>query len=207
MGVKVIALIFTTLMAATSAFSQSPATAVTTSTQQLRRAAYVPPLEAEVVNEPLQRRSVAYQRLRRAQLLARLNRVLKTRDTPRGLVVPVPDTLLSNRNTVPLETAQKLAKIAEMLPPDVTIRVEGYTDHRGSEASNEDASYRCAQAVQDVLVANDNLPRSIAIAGIVSNAPMAGRANHRVEIVISGQGIGQTSMSARPRAVASQHGM
>jgi len=167
---KAIALIFATLMAATSASSQSPATAVTTSTQQLRRAAYIPPLEAEVVNEPLERRSVVYQRLRRAQLLARLNRVLKTRDTPRGLVVPVPDSLLSSRNTVPLETAQKLVKIAEMLPPDVTLRVEGYTDHRGREASNEDASYGCAQAVQDVLVANDNSPRSIAIGGFVSSA-------------------------------------
>ena len=163
----------------------------------LHRAAYVPPIEAEVVNEPLQRRSVVYQRLCRAQLLAKLDRILPTRDTTRGLIVTVPDSLLSNRNTVPPETSKKLAQIAEMFPPDVTVRVEGYTDHRGSNAENEANSYSRAQAVQDVLMANDPLPRAIATAGFVSSAPQAGRANRRVEIVISGPGIGQTVTSAR----------
>ena len=149
------------------------------------------------MHEPLQQRSVAYQRLCRSQLLAKLNRILETRDTPRGLVVMVPDSLLSNGNTVPPETSKKLAQIAEIFPPDVTVRVQGYTDHRGTDAENEANSYRRAQTVQDVLAANDPLPRPIAIAGFVSSAPLTGRANRRVEIVISGPGIGQTVASRR----------
>ena len=192
---KGLALIFTVIIAAPLARSQS--TTAITSVPPLHRAAYIPPVEAEPVNEPLQRRSITFQRLCRAQLLAKLNRVLETHDTRRGLVITVPDSLLSNRNTVPPETSRKLAQIAEMFPPDVTVRVEGYTDHRGSNAENEANSYRRAQAVQDVLVANDTLPRSISIAGFVSSAPLTGRANRRVEIVISGPGIGQ--------AVASRH--
>ena len=77
----------------------------------------------------------------------------------------------------------------------MTVRVEGYTDHRTSNAENEANSYRRAQAVEDVLAANDTLPRPIAVAGFVSSAPLAGRANRRVEIVISGPGIGQTVAS------------
>jgi flagellar motor protein MotB len=183
---KVIAIIFSVLTAATSV-----------SAQPLHQAAYIPPIEAQVVHEPLQRRSVAYQRMCRAQLLAKLNRILETRDMPRGLVITVPDSMLSNGNVVPPETAEKLAKIAELFPPDVKVRVQGYTDHRGSEAENEANSYRRAQAVQDVLMANDPLPRSIKVAGFVSSAPLPGRANRRVEIVISGQGIGEAVSSSR----------
>lgn len=178
---KVIAIIFAVLTAAAGASAESLA-----------------PIEAQVVHEPLQRRSVAYQRLCRSQLLSKLNRILETRDTPRGLVITVTDSMLSNGTVVPPETAEKLARIAELFPPDVKVRVQGYTDHRGSEAENEAASYRRAQAVQDVLMANDPLPRSIAVAGFVSSAaPQAGRSNRRVEIVISGQGIGETMSSYR----------
>jgi flagellar motor protein MotB len=155
------------------------------------------PIEAQVVHEPLQRRSVAYQRLCRSQLLSKLNRILDTRDTPRGLVITLPDSMLLNGNMVPPETAEKLAKVAELFPPDVKIRVQGYTDRRGSEAENEAASYRRAQAVQDVLMANDPLPRAIAVSGFVSSAPQAGRSNRRVEIVISGQGIGEAMSFSR----------
>ncbi|MDP8979457.1 MAG: OmpA family protein [Acidobacteriota bacterium] len=186
------------------ASAQTPMTAVATTTQPVRA---VPAIEAQVVHEPLQQRSMAYQRMCRARLLAKLNRVLETRDTPRGLVVTVPDSLLADGNTVPPETSKKLAEIAEMFPPDVTIRVEGYTDHRGTSAQNLEASYKRAQAVQDVLAANDALPRRIPTAGFVSNATIAGRANRRVEIVISGQGIGQTVLSARTWALASVPGI
>jgi outer membrane protein OmpA-like peptidoglycan-associated protein len=185
-----IILLFVALITVPSASPQS--TAALTSVAPLHRAAYIPPIEGEPVNEPLQRQSITYQRICRAQLLANLNRILPTRDTPRGLVVTVPDSLLSTKNAVSPETSKKLAQIAEMFPHDVTVRVEGYTDHRGSNAENEANSYRRAQAVQDVLASNDTLPREIAVAGFVSSAPQPGRANRRVEIVISGPGIGQT---------------
>ena len=177
---KVIAIVFAVLTATAGASAESPM-----------------PIEAQVVHEPLQPRSVAYQRLCRAQLVAKLNRILETRDTRHGVVITVPDSLLSSDNVVPPETAEKLAKIAELFPHDVKVRVQGYTDHRGSEAENEAASYRRAQAVQDVLMANDPLPRPIAVSGFVSSAPQAGRSNRRVEIVISGQGIGEAVSSSR----------
>ena len=198
---KVLALILAALITAASASAQSPAG------PPLRLVASLPPIEAQAVLEPLQGRSVAYQRLCRAQLLTKLNRILETRDTPRGLVVTVPDSLLSNGSTVPPETSKKLAQIAELFPPDVTIRVQGYTDHRGSDAENEANSYRRAQIVQDVLSANDPLPRRIPTAGFVSNAPVPGRSSRRVEIVISGQGIGETPLSARTWALASVRGI
>ena len=121
----------------------------------------IPAIVAEPVREPLQKKSVDLQRTRRAQLLAQLNSILPARDTPRGLVVTVPESS---------QASERVARIAELIPSDVSVRVAGCTDERR------------ARAVRDVLIANDPVPREIAVTG--------GRANRCVEIVISGQGIG-----------------
>jgi outer membrane protein OmpA-like peptidoglycan-associated protein len=160
------------------------------------------PVEAEAVQEPLQSRSASLLRVRRAQLRIQLNRILPTRDTARGLVVTVPETLLADLNTVPPETSARLAKIAAMIPADVTVRVEGYTDDRRATAANQATSYGRAQAVRDVLVENDESPRDILAKGFVSNAVMTGRPNRCVEIVISGRGIGSSAGPFRARADA-----
>ena len=177
---------------------QPSAIAVTTAAPT---SAHFPTIEAVAVQEPLQRTSVAVQRLWRAQLRAELNRILPTRDTPRGLVVTVPDSLLPTRNAISASTSEKLARIAEIIPPDATVRVEGYTDDLGSNEKNQDGSCGRAEAVRDELVANDNASRSIPATGFVSSAA-ASRASRRVEIVISGNCIGQ--MPARAYALASR---
>ena len=170
------------------------------------------PIEAEIVKEPLQKKSVTFQRLRRAYLLQQLNRILPTQDTAEGLVITLPDSLLSNPGGLLPSTTARLAKIAETLPPDVTVRVLGYTDEQGYSAANERSSYGRAQAVSDVLSDNDDVPRSIAVAGFVSSTHIPGRDSRRVEIVIAGDGIGALPVTPRnrvqqvsTRTVAMQH--
>jgi outer membrane protein OmpA-like peptidoglycan-associated protein len=157
----------------------------------------IPPIEGRAVREPLQRTSTAFQLLRRKQLQEEMNRVLPTRDTPQGLVVTLSNSLVPDGRTVPAETAQKLARIVEIIPPDVGMRVEAYTEERRTPAETHDNSYGIADAVRDVLVDNDNSPRSIAATGFVSNAYRPGRPRRCVQIVISGQGIGNVAVLDR----------
>ena len=146
---------------------------------------------------------MAVQRLWRARLVEELNRILPTRETPRGLVITVSEPLLSS-NAVPKPTYDRLARIAELIPPDATIRVEGYTEDLGSNDKNLDGSCGRAEAVRDVLVTNDNASRTILATGFVSNARAAGRASRHVEIVISGKGIAPDFLSRRAYALASR---
>ena len=169
--------------------------------RQLNAVPYRPVIEAEAVREPLQPRSAAFQRMCRAQLLSRLSRILPTRDTPRGLVVTIPGWLLNSSNNVPDGTADRLAKIVEILPPDVNLRVEGYSEDLGSDSENQNASYGRAQLVRDVLASNDDLSHSIVAAGLISTATGLERASRRVEIVISGPGIGQRPLQGRAYAM------
>lgn len=112
-------------------------------------------------------------------------------------MVTVPESLVSD--TVPPETSKLLAKIAALIPADVNVRVEGYTDDRRVSAANQATSYGRAQAVRDVLVENDESPRDILAKGFVSNAVMTGRPIRCVEIVISGRGIGERTLAPRAR--------
>jgi flagellar motor protein MotB len=163
-------------------------------------------VEGQAVLEPLSRRSATLQLLCRAQLKARLNRILPTQDTPRGLVVSVPASLLSNHQALPRETSEKLVRIAEIIPPDVAVRVEGYTDDRGTSARNESGSSGLAETVREVLVANDNVPREIMATGFVSKALARARAKRCVQIVIAGRGIGQSVSLARASQSATHNG-
>ena len=187
------------MMETATAFAQ-------TANSQVHAAVYAvaEPIEAIAVQEPLQRRSLAVQRLWRARLLEDLNRILPARETPRGIEITVSEPLLSSTDTVPAPTYDKLAKIAELIPPDATIRVEGYTDDLGSSEKNLDGSYGRAEAVRDVLVTNDNASRTILATGFVSNARTAGRTARRVEIVIGGKGIAPDFLSRRAYALVSR---
>jgi hypothetical protein len=126
-----------------------------------------------------------------------MNRFLPTRDTPQGLVVTLSNSLLADGRLVPSGTAQKLARIVEIIPPDVGVRVEAFTEERSTIVETHDNSYGIAAAVRDVLVDNDTIPRSIPATGFVSNAYGPGRPRRCVQIVISGQGIGNVALLGR----------
>jgi len=154
-----------------------------------------PPIEAQPVPTVAPAPTGA-QRQARAELLERLNQVLIARDTPRGLVVTVPDAYFENGGGLLRRTSsERLALIAAMLAPrrDMTIYVEGFTDDR----ETRDICERRAQEVRATLVGNGMLPVAVqatsfgASRPIVSNASGAGREqNRRVEIVVSGPSIG-----------------
>ena len=151
--------------------------------------------------------SDAAQRQFRAQLLAQLNGTMSTRDTPRGLVVTVTDSMFESGNdTLRADAGQRLRNLAAVVAsnPGLNLRVEGYADVEGlSEAR--------AQSVRAALIARGARPDSIVAAGygnarpIASNATAAGREqNRRVEVVISGASIGNKALWDRPYSLRSQ---
>jgi len=108
----------------------------------------------------------------------------------------------SPRNPAP-PAASRLAQIAALITtyPGLNVRVEGYTDDRGSDLDDRAMSQGRAQLVRDILVTN-GVPAGAALASgygkerpIASNATSAGRdQNRRVEIVILGQAIGEQAL-------------
>lgn len=140
------------------------------------------------------------QRRARAELLERLNRVMVTRDTPRGLVLTVADGCFdTGSGALRRAYSERVSLVASMLSSrqDLQIAVEGFTDNRGNDAEQRAVSQRRAQEVRAALVANGLPPGAIEAVGlgatrpIVSNATATGREqNRRVEIVISGPSIG-----------------
>jgi flagellar motor protein MotB len=147
------------------------------------------------------------QRQNRAQLLAQLNGTFATRDTPRGLVVTVSDSMFEPGNEgLRADAAQRLANIAAIVTahPGLNVRVEGYSDAAGRSDAR-------AQAVRSVLIGRGARPDSIMAVGygnarpIASNATAAGREqNRRVEVVIYGGGIGNKALWDRPYSLRSQ---
>jgi outer membrane protein OmpA-like peptidoglycan-associated protein len=147
------------------------------------------------------------QRQFRAQLLAQLNGTLITQDTPRGLVVTVGDAMFeSGVDTLRSDAGARLRNVAAILAahPGLTARAEGYGDVEG-------LSEERAQAVRAALIARGARPDSMVAVGygnsrlIASNATAAGREqNRRVEVVISGDSIGNKALWDRPYSLRSQ---
>jgi outer membrane protein OmpA-like peptidoglycan-associated protein len=143
----------------------------------------------------------------RAQLLAQLNGTLITRDTPRGLVVTVGDSMFQSGNdSLNPDGGARLRYIATILAshPGLTVRVEGYGDV-------ESLSEERAQAVRAALIARGARPDSMVAVGygnsrpIASTATAAGREqNRRVEVVIYGDSIGNKALWDRPYSLRSQ---
>jgi outer membrane protein OmpA-like peptidoglycan-associated protein len=130
----------------------------------------------------------------RMRLLEQLNSAMVTRDTPRGLVVTVPDADFSGPELRGIATGQ-IARVAAMVAaqPGLRVEVEGNTDSAASEA----LSFRRAEAVRGVMLGGGLPTAAVAARGLgntrplTSNASAAGRVqNRRVEIVISGDPIG-----------------
>lgn len=172
-----------------------------------------PPIEAQPVPVVAPQPTGA-QRQARAELLERLNGVLVARDTPRGLMVVLPDSSFDAGFTLRRNASERLALVAGMLSrrPDLTVYVEGFTDDHGSDAEQRETSERRAREVRATLVGNGLPAVSVLAAGlggtrpIVSNASASGREqNRRVEIVISGPSIGGMALWDRTYPLASRH--
>ncbi|HTA43166.1 MAG TPA: OmpA family protein [Bryobacteraceae bacterium] len=143
----------------------------------------------------------------RDRLREQLNAILETRDTARGLIVSLSDVLFDfNQASLKPGAKEKLAKVSGILLAYPTLRmsVEGHTDGIGSDEYNLKLSQRRADAVRDYLTSNAINPASVQALGlgkadpVASNDNDAGRQqNRRVEMVVSGDLIGQPIPVAR----------
>jgi outer membrane protein OmpA-like peptidoglycan-associated protein len=130
----------------------------------------------------------------RMRLLEQLNGVAITRDTPRGLVVTIPDAEFNGQDLRGVATGQ-IARVAAIVAahPGLRVEVEGNTD----SAASDGLSWKRAEAVRGVVLGGGLPANAVTARGLgntrplTSNASAAGRVeNRRVEIVISGDPIG-----------------
>lgn len=132
----------------------------------------------------------------RADLLGRLNRVLPTRETDRGLVAEIAGVQFGTGNAeLATPARESLARFAGIVSiyPSMRFRVEGHTDSTGSYAVNRELSLQRAIGVRDYLIGQGVSASAIDAIGLGPDRPVAsndtadGRArNRRVEIVITG---------------------
>lgn len=136
----------------------------------------------------------------RAQLEERLNQILQTRDSARGLIISMSDVLFdSGKFSLNPGAREKLAKVAGILMsyPSLNIEVGGYTDNVGSDDMNQTLSQNRAGAVRDYLVNQGVTSGSVTSRGFGNSSPVASndnsggrQSNRRVELVVSGEAIG-----------------
>lgn len=135
-----------------------------------------------------------------------LDRIAAIRvDQARGTIITLSGSVLfaSAQSTLLANARERLDQVAEALKKQGTeqsIVVEGYTDSRGSDQTNDELSLRRAQAVREYLVSRGVPAERIRAVGrgkanpIADNASPEGRANNRrVEIVIEPAAVGLTT--------------
>ena len=154
-----------------------------------------PPPPAQFVPPPTGAHVESRQKMDlRNSLFRQLSSAMQTLDSPRGLVVTVRDSDFRGAAPSP-DALVRLALIGPILAaqPGLVVQVEGYTDSAGSQG--ESLASRRAEAVRDALQ-RDGL-RSVSARGMGTSRPLgpnsgpAGREqNRRIEIVISGDSIG-----------------
>jgi flagellar motor protein MotB len=145
-----------------------------------------PPTVVQI--QPPPDRDEARKKELRRQLLEQLNASLSARDTPRGLTLTLPNSDFQEAFVKP-SVYDRLGRIAAVLRahPDLTVEIDGH----------ETLSSERAESVRGILI-EDGLPSGAVQARglgdsrpLASNATPAGRQeNRRVEIVISGNPIG-----------------
>ena len=148
----------------------------------------------------------------RVRLLKQLGSVLETRDTPRGLVVTVPDSYFHSTSLNPAVYG-RLSNIASIVraQPGLMLEIEGHTDDRGDAAYDERVSLERANMIRNILV-RQGVPQGNTYARglgkshpIASNATASGREqNRRVEITISGAPIGNMALWEQSYRLAPQ---
>jgi outer membrane protein OmpA-like peptidoglycan-associated protein len=121
--------------------------------------------------------------------------IMETRESARGAVMSLPGISFETGKAALKPTAQitlaKLAGIAQVFP-NLNLRVEGYTDSTGNDATNQKLSEARAKSVYEFLKAQGVADTRLAFQGLGPKTPVAdnataeGRAkNRRVEIVAS----------------------
>jgi outer membrane protein OmpA-like peptidoglycan-associated protein len=151
----------------------------------------------------------------RAQLLKQLSMVLQTNDTVRGLIVNMSDVLFDTGSyTLRTAAREKLAKISGILLayPGLKIQIEGYTDSTGSEEFNQRLSEQRAEMVRDYLIDQLVPAGSITAQGFGESQPVASndtadgrQKNRRVQMVVTGDAIGDSVDNPSPAAAAEAH--
>jgi outer membrane protein OmpA-like peptidoglycan-associated protein len=141
----------------------------------------------------------------RARLLVQFNAILETRDTARGLVVNMSDVLFdSAKYTLRPAAREKLAKISGIVLayPTLALAIEGNTDSVGGDAYNQTLSENRAGSVRDYLKTEGIPAASMTARGFGKTQPVASndteggrQQNRRVELVVSGEAIGNTAGS------------
>ena len=136
----------------------------------------------------------------RAQLEVRLNEILQTRDSARGLIVSMSDVIFdTGRYSLKPGAREKLAKVAGILIayPSLNIAVGGYTDNVGGDDMNQKLSENRAGSVRDYLVQQGVVASTVSATGFGNSSPVASndnsagrQENRRVELVVSGDAIG-----------------
>jgi outer membrane protein OmpA-like peptidoglycan-associated protein len=133
--------------------------------------------------------------LRTKAMEARLSELANVKEDARGTVVTLSGSVLfpSNKSTLLPAAETRLSQVSEALmsSKERSIRVEGYTDSRGTDDANIALSQRRAEAVRTYLVSRGYEPDRIQAQGMGKSQPIAsndnaeGRANNRrVEIVL-----------------------
>ena len=137
----------------------------------------------------------------RTRLSEQLNLILQTRDSARGLIVSMSDVLFdTGKYSLKPGAREKLAKVAGILLayPALNIEVGGYTDNVGGDDMNQTLSENRASSVRDYLVQQGVLTNSVSSRGFGNTMPVASndnssgrQQNRRVELLVSGEAIGQ----------------
>jgi len=144
----------------------------------------------------------------RMQLLDRMNGVLLTRDTPRGLVAILSDGAFEGTELRPA-IASQLGRLVAALTPYSALRVavEGHSD----SASTDGQALRRAEAVRRVLTMRGLSPDRTSVQSlgdsrpvVANNTPGGREQNRRVEIVISGDAIGTAPIWDRTYSLIGQ---
>jgi outer membrane protein OmpA-like peptidoglycan-associated protein len=159
--------------------------------------------EAAAQSEQLRQQAEKEKQELRARLLQQLNSILATHDSARGLIASMSDVLFKTGSFELLPGArERLAKISGIVLayPSLHLQVEGHTDSVGSDEYNQQLSEKRAGAVRDYLVQQGISDGAIEARGfgktdpVASNETAEGRQqNRRVEMVISGDAIGNAS--------------
>lgn len=162
--------------------------------------------QAAAQSEQLRQQAEKEKQDLRARLLQQLNSVLATRDTARGLIANMSDVLFKTGSYELAPGArERLAKVSGILLayPSLHVQIEGHTDSVGSDEYNQTLSENRANAVKDYFVQQGIQSESIEARGFGKTQPIAtndtpeGRQqNRRVELVLSGDAIGNTETQA-----------